>query len=112
MQLSLLGCVDGPGAVPAADVAKLRTYREAVVACWMHRRVRGMTQATLAERTGMRPSHISDYLSSATTDSQGRERREMPAKYLPAFEAAAGNTYVTQWLMAESQRAVQEALAA
>lgn len=111
LQLSLLGCLSGPGAVPAAEIEKLRTYREAVCMAWALRRVKGMTNATLAERTGMRPSHISDYLSAAAFDKNGKERREMPAKYLPAFEAAAGNTLVTQWLLMQSQRAVQEALA-
>ena len=112
LQLSLLGCLEGPGAVPASEIAKLRSYREAVVAAWAHRRIKGMTHATLAERTGMRPSHISDYLSTEAHDKNGKERREMPAKYLPAFEAAAGNTFVTQWLMEQSRKAVQESLAA
>jgi hypothetical protein len=112
LQLGLLGMVDGPGAIPVEEVAKARTYREAVVAGWLHRRVKGMSMRTLAEVTGMRASHLSDYLSPVGIDSKGRERREMPAKFLPKFEAAMGNTFVTQWLMEESRRAVHEALAA
>lgn len=112
LQLSLLGRVDGPGAVPVEEVAKLQSYRDAVVACWMHRRVTGMTKRTLAELTGMRPSHVTDYLAAEPLDSKGRERRDMPAKYLPKFQAAMGNTFVTQWLDDESRRAIEESLAA
>lgn len=112
LQLGLVGVLEGPGAVPAEEVAKARSYREAVVACWLNRRIKGMTKRTLAELTGMRASHISDYLSPSVFNTKGRELREMPAKFLPKFEAAMGNTFVTQWLRSESMRAVQEALAA
>ena len=112
LQLSLLGCITGPGAVPVEAVAPLRSYRAAVRAAWINRRVQGMTLRTLAERTCMRASHVSDYLSDDPVDSKGRERRDMPAKFLPAFEAAVGNTFVTQWLSMQSQQAIQESLRA
>lgn len=57
----------------------------------------------------MRPSHVAEYLSEVDTDEKGRERREMPAKYLPAFEEAIGNSFATQWLAMQSQLTVLEA---
>ena len=110
LQLRLFGRIDAPSVVPAVEVAKIRSYREACIACWVNRRVMGMTQATLAELTGMRPSHISDYLCTDSQDKRGDDRREMPAKYLTAFEVAAGNTFVTQWLAMQSKLTVLESL--
>lgn len=110
LQLPLIGRIDAPSVVPAAAIARIATYREAVRAGWMNRRVTGMTRATLAAMTGMRPSHISDYLCAEEMDSRGRERRDMPAKYIPEFDAAVGNTIVSQWIAMQSKLTVLEAL--
>jgi len=101
-QLKLIGRLDGPSIVPAAAVAQIATYRQAVIACWLNRRATRMTYATLCERTGMRPSHIPDYLDPSGVDSHGRERRDMPAKYIPAFELVVGNTFISQWFALQS----------
>jgi hypothetical protein len=110
LQLCLLGRVNGPSVIPVAEIEKIKTYREAVIACWLHRRVRGMTNATLCQITGMRPSHLSDYLSPSEVDKRGNERRDMPAKYIPAFELVAGNTFVSQWLATQSHLTILESI--
>jgi hypothetical protein len=102
-ELKLLGRIDAPSMVPSTAIAEIETYREAVIACWLHRRSKSMTRATLCELTGMRPSHVSDYLSLDLVDRKGRELREMPAKYVPAFERATGNTFVSQWMAMQSK---------
>lgn len=102
LELNILGRLDGPRAVAFEELAKAGTYRDACIACWTHRRVKNMTASTLAEITGMRPSHISDYFSANPLDKHGHERREMPAKYIPALERIAGNTFITQWQAAQT----------
>lgn len=103
LELKLLGRIDEPSLVPAEAIARIKTFREAVIAGWMHRRVQRMTKATLCEMTGMRPCHVSDYLNPAETDKRGRELRDMPGKYVPAFERACGNSFVSQWLAKQSE---------
>lgn len=102
LELHLLGRMDGPSAVPASEIAKIKTYRQACIACWIHRRIKNMTAASLAEQTGMRPSHISDYFAADPVDKRGRRRRNMPGEYIPAMELAAGNTYISQWLAVQT----------
>lgn len=111
-QIKLHDRIDGPSVVPLAHMSQVKTYREAVRFGWAHRQVKNMTQATLAEKTGMRPSHIPEYLSKDDTDERGRELRDMPAKYIPAFEKAVGNSFASQWLAMESQLTVLEAMIA
>lgn len=110
LQLKLMGRVDGPALVPQGVIMQVKSYRAAVVLCWIHRRVQGMTKASLCEQTGMRPCHVSQYLSLAEYDKHGAEMREMPAKYLPAFEALMGNTFPSQWLATQSKILIVEAL--
>lgn len=110
LELRLIARIDGPSVAPNYAVSALTSYREAVCACWMHRRVAGMTKASLAELTGMRPSHISDYLSLSEKDRRGAERREMPAKYITAFQQATGNCIVTQWLASQDRLTILESL--
>lgn len=105
-----MGRVDGPSVVPHVVMMQVKSYRAAVCLCWMHRRTKAMTKATLAEFTGMRPSHLGDYLSLAECDKRGRELREMPAKYLPAFEALMGNTFASQWLAMQSKLTILESI--
>lgn len=102
LELHLLGRMDGPSAVPADEIAKIRTYRDACTWCWMNRRIKSMTASSLAERTGMRPSHISDYFAADPIDNKGRKRRNMPGEYVPALELVAGNTAISQWMAAQT----------
>ena len=90
----------------------IKTYRDAIRYGWEHRQIQNMTQATLAEKTGMRPSHVPDYLAESDVDKKGRDRREMPARYIPAFEKAVGNSFASQWLAMQSQLTILEAMIA
>lgn len=112
MALSLLGIVDGPKGVAQSQIKSIASYREAVRACWTHRRSQRMTRATLAEMTGMYAQHISDYLADSDLDRKGKERRDMPAKYIAAFESVCGNTYVSQWVANQSGLTVLEGVIA
>lgn len=112
LQLALMGRIDAPAVVPQSAINQIKNYREAVRASWAHRRSSGMTRQTLAELTGMYPQHVSDYLADSDVDRKGKERREMPAKYIKDFEAVTGNTFVSQWLAQQSGLTVMEAVIA
>lgn len=84
----------------------LRTYRDAVRLCWAMRRIKGMTKRMLAAEAGLYHPHVSDYLSDDET------KRELPAKYIKAFEAVCGNSAISQWLAAQSKLTVLEELQA
>lgn len=71
-----------------------------------------MTRATLAELTGMRASHITDYFEASPLDKHKNERRDMPAKYIKSFEAVCGNTFVSQFIAHQSQLTVLESMIA
>jgi hypothetical protein len=108
LQLNLLGRIDGAYSVPWDEVEKLTSYREAVRACWLHRRSQRMTQATLCELTGLHPNHIPDYFAESELTEKRHPRRDMPARYVPKFEAVCGNTYVSQWMQLASHQAIAE----
>lgn len=112
LPLSLLARIDAPSVVPSAHITKIKDYREAVRLCWINRRSSGMTKATLGELTGMRPSHITDYLETSNKDRHGTDRRDMPAKYIRAFESVCGNTFVSQFLAFGSKLTVLESMIA
>jgi len=101
---------NGPAVVSIADIRAILTYSDAIRFGWENRQIKNMTRATLAELTGIRPSHLSDYLNPCRVDKHGRELREMPAKYIPAFEQAVGNTFASQWLAMQSQLTILEAM--
>lgn len=102
LSLPLLGRLDAPSVAPAGLLKHATTYRQACQIAWAYRRIKGMTARSLAEMTGMHPPHISEYLSDDDT------KREMPARYIPAFEVVVGNTAVSQWLAKQSQLTVLE----
>lgn len=112
LHLNLLVRIDGPSVVPQSEIEKLSDEREAVRKCWAHRRVMGMTRTSLAEQTGMRPSHIVHYLSVETHDENGKKLRSMPSKYFKAFQAVAGNTFVSQFHASEQGLTILEAMIA
>ena len=101
-----MGRLDGPSVVPAEAIKLAKSYREDVRLCWALRRVKGMKKRTAAEECGLYVSHVSEYLSD--DDS----KRDMPAKYIPAFEALAGNTAISQWLAAQARLTVLEEMQA
>lgn len=107
MQLRLLCRLDAPSVVPPHLVAQCKTYRDAVHLCWHLRRVRNMTQARLAEEANLYPPHVSAYLNKAT-----KHPRELPASAIRSFEAACGNTAISQWLAMGARLTVVEEIQA
>lgn len=105
-ELPLLGRLDAPSVVPDAYVKACSSYRDAVLLCWALRRVKKMTSLTLAEAAGFATNHRSDYLSDDDT------KRELPAKYIKAFEAVTGNTAISQWIARGAKLTVLEELQA
>lgn len=98
------GVVRAPEFLPAEVIAACRTYREAVRVSWAHRRVKAMTQRSLAERTECYPAHVSDYLNADDKPT----RRSLPADKVPAFSAAVGNWGVQQWLNRRARLTIVE----
>lgn len=106
LQLPLLGRLDAPSVVPDSHIKACESYRDAVRLCWTLRRVRAMTSLTLAEAAGFPANHRSDYLSDDDA------KRELPAKYIKAFEAVTGNTAISQWIARGAKLTVLEELQA
>lgn len=106
LELPLMGRLDGPSIVHPDVVAQFDSYRDAVRYCFMHRRTSGMCRRLIAALAEMPPQHIGEYLSEDTT------KREMPAKYIPAFESVCGNSAVSQWLALQANLTVMEELQA
>ncbi len=67
-----------------------------------------MTQRQLSYEANLRPQLVSDYLHPDDKPF----RRELPADRIAAFEAAVGNSLITQWLAAQSRLTVLEAIQA
>ena len=109
VQTKLMPRLDAPSVVPMSVISQVKGYRDAIRAAWLNRHSPNMTRTTLCELTGMRASHVADYLSDNDLDERGRELRDMPAKYLPAFESAVGNSFASQWLAMQSQLTILEA---
>lgn len=104
-ELRLLGgVVNAPAFLPVQVIEACSTYREAVRLSWAHRRIKAMTQRSLAEYIGCYPSHVSDYLHSDDKDS----RRDLPAEKVNAFAATVGNWGVQQWLVRQAKLTLME----
>lgn len=98
------GVVNGPAFLSTEVVSRCTTYREIVRISWAHRRIKAMTQRSLAERVGCYPSHVSDYLHADDKPS----RRDLPAERLNAWAATVGNWGVQQWLARQSKLTIME----
>lgn len=105
-ELALMARVEAPSVVLAHCFQGCETYRDAVRLCWSLRRVKGMTKRMLAAEAGLYHPHVSDYLS------EDDNKRELPAKYIKAFEATCGNTAISQYLARQSKLTVLEELQA
>lgn len=92
--------------VPPEVVMSIRSYRHACRLAWKLRRVRNLTRRTLAEHSGLYPSHVSDHFSVHDN------RRELPARHIAAVEAILGNTVISQWLAQQSKLTVLEEMQA
>jgi hypothetical protein len=97
----LLQRLEGPAVVPAEYVQRIQSYREAVQTCFALRRVKH-TKRDIAADAGLYPPHVTDYLS----DKPGK--RDLPGRYITAFERACGNTAISQWLAAGAKLTVLE----
>lgn len=106
LSLRLLCRIDAPSVVPDSHIRECETYRDAVRLCWALRRVKGMTTLALAEQAGFPANHRSDYLSD------DEDKRELPAKYIRAFEFVTGNTAISQWIAKQAKLTVLEELQA
>jgi hypothetical protein len=104
--MRLLCRLDAPSVVPPSEVAKCKTYREAVKLCWNLRRVRNMTQSRLAEEAGLYAPHVSCYLHDSDRS------RDLPGSAVRAFELACGNTAISQWHSLQAQLTVVEEMQA
>lgn len=103
MRLTGLLCrLDAPAVVDPKLVAACKTYREAVRLCWEKRRVKNLTKAALAERTGLYASHITCYLEDVKT------KRDLPGWAVRAFEWECGNTAISQWFNVGAKLTVLE----
>lgn len=102
LELRLLCRIDAPSVVPPKAVAECKSYRDAVKLCWQLRRVRKMTQAMLAAEVGLYAPHVTRYLHD------GKTQRDLPAWAIRGFEAACGNTAITQWITQGAQFTVLE----
>ena len=91
--------------LPVEVIARIESYREACRLAWKLRRTR-MSQRTFAEVSGLYAPHVSDYFSAH------EQRRELPARHIPAAESALGNTVISQWLAYRAQLTVLEGLQA
>jgi hypothetical protein len=105
LHLPLLARLDGPAVVPAEYVQRVQSYREAVQLCYSLRRVK-LTKRDIAQAAGLYPPHVTDYLSSKPV------KRELPGRYITAFESACGNTAISQWLALGSKLTVLEEMQA
>ena len=101
-----------PSFICMSIVCACKTYREAVNTAWAMRKNQRMTKATLSEITGIFPAHVTDFINDTLHTPKGVERRDMPAKYIPLFEQAVGNTFVSQWLAQQCGLTVLESLLA
>jgi hypothetical protein len=103
LSLPMLMRLDGPSILPPQRLLSVGTYRQAVAMCWALRRDHGDgAQSACARFIGAQVSHMSAYLSDDP------EKRDMPAKFVRAFEVWCGNTAVTQFLARGSKLTVAE----
>ena len=96
------GVSKGSEYVPDDLIARCSSFKAAVRLCWAYRRIQGMTKRTLAERAGLYPSHVSDYLSLEES------KRDLPADCISSFEAICGNRAITQWEMRQRGLTIME----
>jgi hypothetical protein len=102
LSLPMLTVYSGPRLVDQAEVAKCRSYREAVRLCWEQRTRINLKRIQVAEYCGLYASHVTDYFSASPS------RRELPAKKVDVVERVLGNRAISQWLLLQTQRSDAE----
>jgi len=83
--------------LPDELIAQCKTYRDACLLAWHHRRVEGLTKLTLAEEAGLRHNLVTDYFNEEPLDRHGKKRRELPAAAIADVEEVLGNHAISQW---------------
>lgn len=108
LALPMLTLYEGPKLLPLAVIATAHTFRQAVLLCQLHATRKKLSQARICDDVNelmdqqavaagipagprMRSSHLTEYLSASDTS------RDMPARFVPAFEIVMGNRAITQW---------------
>lgn len=103
LELPMLTRIDAPSVVHPSVLKEVNTYRDAVLRCWAMRRDRADgAQSACARYMGAQVSHMSSYLSDDP------EQRDMPAKFIKAFQFWCGNTVISQHLARVADLSVNE----
>lgn len=103
LELPFLYRIDAPRVLHPDEIAELKTYREAVLLCWSKRRDKSDgAQSACARWCGIQVSHMSSYLSDDP------KQRDMPAKYVKAFQIWCDNTAIGQFQARESALSVSQ----
>ena len=102
LALPMLTVYTAPVFVAAHLIAGCDTWRAAVRMAYDLRQRRQMTRRQLAEEVGCWPSHLTDYLCAEPRP------RELPARFVAAFESAVGNRVLSQWLVRQSHLSLVE----
>ena len=103
LELPILCRIDAPSVLHPDEIARLKTWRDAVLLCWSKRRDKSDgAQSACARWCGIQVSHMSSYLS----DDQ--KQRDMPAKYAKAFQAWCGVAVLGQFQAREAALSVTQ----
>jgi hypothetical protein len=102
LELPMLTLYKGPSFLSQTVVESIQSYREAVHTCWLQRTRPRLTQAQLAEETGLYAAHITDYVSAKPG------KRNLPAEHIQVFQHACGNRVISQWLMYREGLSIME----
>jgi hypothetical protein len=106
MHLPMLTVYEGPKFVADEVIAGVKTYREAVQKSFELRTRPRMSNALIAEEVGCCASHVGDYV----TKEERKIVRNLPAEFINAWEVSMGNRVVNQWMNAQAQLTILEAL--
>lgn len=75
---------------------------------WECRSRPAMSQRSLAEETGIHPSHLSRILNLEPLDKHGKPHMELKGADIDVFERAVGNHIVRQFLMEQCDLRIVE----
>jgi hypothetical protein len=104
LEFPLFQRVDAPAVAPEQWVRYCKTYREAVIAAWTLRTMKGAKASHMAAKMGFHAQHVSDWFAK----DHHPKRRSLPANLIPDFESYVGNTLVSQWLASKADLTVFE----
>lgn len=103
LELPILCRLDSPSVLHPSRIESVDSYRAAVRLCWEGRKDKSDgAQSACARWIGAQVSHMSSYLSDDPT------QRDMPAKFIKAFQAWCGNCAISQYLARAADLSVNE----